>query len=396
MDLKQALINDKQNDMAPIEKHAKVFAAPDITSDGRKAIIGQSLDDIETAMQEMQLPKFRGKQVYQWIYQKGATSFDEMTNLGKDLRARLEDYYTLERPDLTAHQKSTDGTEKFLLKMADGQEIETVFIPERTRGTLCVSSQVGCTLACKFCHTGTQNLVRNLSAREIVLQVMRSMDALGEWPVTNNTAKKLSNVVFMGMGEPLYNYDNVAKAVKILTDENGIGLSKRKVTISTSGVVPLIEKCGHELGTGLAISLHAVSDELRNYLVPLNRKYPIKDLMKACENYPGVGPSRKITFEYVMLKDINDSDEEARELVRLLKNIPAKVNLIPFNPWPGAVFESSSNNRVRAFAAILERAGYESPVRRPRGQDILAACGQLRSESVREKLIQKKKQNENG
>lgn len=380
-----------EKQMAAIDKHNKVFKASDKTRDGRTALIGEDLHDIETAITALGLKKFRAKQIYEWVYKRGAQSFDEMTNLSKDLRAQLETIYTLERPEITEHQKSTDGTEKWLLKMADGQEIETVFIPERTRGTLCVSSQVGCTLACKFCHTGTQKLVRNLGAKEILLQAMRCKDMLEEWPTDRAVADRFTNIVFMGMGEPLYNYEHVAKAVKLLTDPNGLNFSKRKVTISTSGVVPLIEKCGTELGTGLAISLHAVNDKLRDHLVPLNKQYPLDVLLKACEDYPAASQSRQITFEYVMLKEVNDSDADARELVRILRNIPAKINLIPFNPWPGAAFECSSGNRIRAFAKIVEDAGYQSPVRRPRGRDILAACGQLKSESVRQRIKDQQK-----
>jgi 23S rRNA (adenine2503-C2)-methyltransferase len=281
-------------------------------------------------------------------------------------------------------QKSTDGTRKWLLRFSDGQEVESVHIPEEDRGTLCVSSQVGCTLTCKFCHTGTQKLVRNLSAPEIVGQVMVARDQLREWPSPKD-GRLLSNIVMMGMGEPLYNFENVAKALKIVMDGEGISISKRKITLSTAGVVPMIHRCGAELGVNLAISLHAVNDELRDRIVPINKKYPLADLLEACRTYPGLTNARRITFEYVMLKDVNDSPAEARELVRLLQEIPAKVNLIPFNPWPGAPFECSTPEAIKRFSDIVFDAGYASPVRTPRGQDIMAACGQLKSESIRQR-----------
>jgi 23S rRNA (adenine2503-C2)-methyltransferase len=286
------------------------------------------------------------------------------------------------RPAVSRALASLDGTQKWLLRFSDGQEVESVHIPEEDRGTLCVSSQVGCTLTCKFCHTGTQRLVRNLEAAEIVGQVMIARDALGEWPSPAED-RQITNIVMMGMGEPLYNFDNVAKALKIVMDHEGLSISRRKITLSTAGVVPMIRRCGAELGVNLAISLHAVSDELRDVLVPLNKKYPIAELLDACRTYPGSSNARRITFEYVMLKGVNDTPAEARELVRLLAGIPAKVNLIPFNPWPGAPFECSSDAAIAAFADIVNAAGYSSPVRTPRGRDILAACGQLKSESVK-------------
>ena len=327
-------------------------------------------------------PKFRANQLWQWIYNKGATEFDAMTSLSKNFRAELAERFVVRRPETTRDLASIDGTRKWLLKFPDGQEVETVHIPEEDRGTLCVSSQVGCTLTCKFCHTGTQKLVRNLTAAEIVGQVMHARDRLGEWTAAEGE-HKLTNIVMMGMGEPLYNYENVSKALKIVMDNEGISLSKRRITLSTAGVVPMIEQCGEELGVNLAISLHAVTDELRDVIVPINKKYPIAELLDACRTYPGSSNARRITFEYVMLKDVNDSPAEARELVRLLAGIPAKVNLIPFNAWPGSPYEVSTDAAIKVFADIVNAAGYSSPVRRPRGADILAACGQLKSDSIK-------------
>ncbi len=370
------------------KRHNRAFAAPDSSSEGLMQLVGLSFDEIKDVVQQIGEPTFRAKQLYQWIYQKGASDWGEMTNLPKKMRDLLAEKYSVTRPQVTAHQKSVDGTQKWLLKMSDNQEIETVFIPESRRGTLCVSSQVGCTLSCKFCHTGTQGFVRSLGAGEFVLQDMQAFVGVVGWPIGSGKAKELTNIVFMGMGEPLYNYDDVVKAVKILIDEQGLNFSRRKITISTSGVVPMMERLGQDVNTGLAISLHAVTDEVRDYLVPLNKKYKIAQLLEACKKYPNVSPQRPITFEYVMLKDVNDSEEDAKGLVKLLKQLPAKVNLIPFNPWPGAAFECSSKKKIASFAAILERAGFESPVRRARGQDILAACGQLKSESTRAKLKQ--------
>ncbi|MGF1563634.1 MAG: 23S rRNA (adenine(2503)-C(2))-methyltransferase RlmN [Geminicoccaceae bacterium] len=324
----------------------------------------------------------RASQIWQWLYQRGAVDFADMTNLPLDLRARLAEHCTIARPSIVDHQASVDGTHKWLLRFHDGQEVETVFIPESDRGALCVSTQVGCTLSCSFCHTGTMPLVRNLSAREIVQQILVARDTLGEWQAPDGP-KLLSNIVVMGMGEPLFNYDATAKALRIAMATDGINFSRKKITLSTSGVVPRIAQVGEELGVGLAISLHAVRDDLRNELVPLNKKWPIAELLDACRAYPI--RSKLITFEYVMLKGVNDSDAEAHELVRLLQDIPAKINLIPFNPWPGTAYECSSWARIKAFAAILEEAGYASPVRTPRGRDILAACGQLKTASERQR-----------
>ena len=325
---------------------------------------------------------FRARQLWHWIYYRGATDFGQMTSLSKAFRDRLGLHYELRRPELSQSLVSRDGTRKWLLRFADGQEVETVHIPEPDRGTLCVSSQVGCTLACPFCHTGTQRLVRNLTCAEIVAQVMIARDALDEWPSPQDD-RQLTNLVLMGMGEPLYNYENVAAALKIVMDPEGLSISRRKITLSTSGVVPRIRRCGTELAVNLAVSLHAVRDDIRDRLVPLNRKYPIAELLDACRTYPGATNARRITFEYVMLKGINDSPSDARELVRLLAGIPAKVNLIPFNPWPGAPYECSSEATIAAFSDIVFSAGYSAPVRTPRGRDILAACGQLKSASVK-------------
>ncbi|MCE2992236.1 MAG: 23S rRNA (adenine(2503)-C(2))-methyltransferase RlmN [Candidatus Jidaibacter sp.] len=348
----------------------------------KPSLIGQSQEDISLALSELNLPKFRARQIFEWLYARGATSFEEMTDLPKSLREQLDGLFSLKRVDLSKELISFDETRKWLLKLADGNEIETVFIPEKSRGTLCISSQVGCTLTCKFCHTGTQLLVRNLSAAEIVAQFMHAKDVFADWPSTKED-RRLTNIVMMGMGEPLYNYENVAKALKIIMDPKGLGLSKRRITLSTSGVVPEINRCGEELGVNLAISLHAVTDELRNQIMPINKKYPLKELLEACRNYPVVQTRGRITFEYVMLKDINDSIVDAKGLVKLIKGIPAKINLIPFNPWPGTDYECSSQQDINKFAKILEEAGYTSPIRTPRGQDIFAACGQLKSESER-------------
>jgi 23S rRNA (adenine2503-C2)-methyltransferase len=336
--------------------------------------------------------KMRVGQLWHWIYVRGATQFSDMTNVSKVLRESLEQHFTLARPTISSEQISKDGTRKWLLRLPSkgphdkGAEIEVVYIPESERGTLCVSSQVGCTLTCTFCHTGTQKLVRNLEPCEIVAQVLVARDALGDYQGRPETDKRegarlVSNVVFMGMGEPLYNFENVRDAILVMTDQEGLQLSRRKVTVSTSGVVPQIEALGAEANTMLAISLHATNDALRDELVPLNRKYNIKTLLDACRNYPGLGNSRRITFEYVMLKGVNDSLAEARALVRLLSGIPAKINLIPFNPWPGSKYECSSWEQIEAFSEYIFSAGYSSPVRTPRGRDILAACGQLKSET---------------
>jgi 23S rRNA (adenine2503-C2)-methyltransferase len=348
----------------------------------KKNLVGLSRDELGAEMAGLGAAPFRARQLWHWIYHRGSQDFAAMTTLAKSFRAELAERYVLARPAEARALASLDGTRKWLLRFADGQEAECVHIPEEDRGTLCVSSQVGCTLTCKFCHTGTQRLVRNLDAAEIVGQVMVARDALGEWPSPKDD-RQLTNVVMMGMGEPLYNFDNVAKALKIVMDGEGLSVSKRKITLSTAGVVPMMARCGDELGVNLAISLHAVNDELRDVLVPLNKKYPIAELLAACRAYPTASNSRRITFEYVMLKGVNDSPAEARELVRLLDDIPAKVNLIPFNSWPGTPFECSSDEAIQTFGDIVNAAGYPSPVRTPRGRDILAACGQLKSESVK-------------
>ncbi len=349
---------------------------------GRRNLIGLERQELEAALAAIGAPAFRARQLWHWIYHRGATEFVAMTSLAKEFRAALSERFVIDRPHVARDLRSADGTRKWLLRFADGQEVETVHIPEEDRGTLCVSSQVGCTLTCRFCRTGTQRLVRNLSAAEIVGQAMLARDALGEWPSPPD-GRLLSNIVLMGMGEPLYNYDNVAKALRIVMDGEGISISKRRITLSTAGVAPMIGRCGAELGVNLAVSLHAVTDELRDRLVPLNRKYPIVELMQACRDYPRLSNARRITFEYVMLKDVNDSPADARALLKLIRGIPAKVNLIPFNPWPGAPFECSSEAAIRHFSQIVFDAGYASPVRTPRGQDIMAACGQLKSDSVK-------------
>src|SRR6266566_1539844 len=342
----------------------------------RRNLVGLSREALAAEMTELGAEPFRARQLWHWIYHRGATDFAAMTSLSKPFRDSLAAHYVLKRPAISRGLTSIDGTRKWLLRFADGEEVETVHIPEEDRGTLCVSSQVGCTLTCSFCHTGTQRLVRNLASAEIVAQIMVARDALGEWP-SPPTDRQLTNIVLMGMGEPLYNYANVAAAMKIVMDPEGLAVSRRKITLSTSGVVPMIERCGAELGVNLAVSLHAVTDELREQLVPLNRKYPIAELLEACRNYPGSSNARRITFEYVMLKGINDTPAEARALVALLRGIPAKVNLIPFNPWPGAPYECSTREAIKQFSDIVFEAGYSSPVRTPRGQDIMAACGQL-------------------
>lgn len=363
-----------------IKSHTARFAPEPALIDGKQNLVGMDMAELKTALAELGLEAFRAKQIWSWIYFHGVTDFSKMSNLAKGVQAKLAEKFVVWRPTITTAQKSEDGTSKWLLKMADGQEIECVHIPEEDRGALCVSSQVGCTNTCRFCHTGTQRLVRNLDASEIVMQVMLARDALGEWPSTR-ALRFLSNVVVMGMGEPLYNYDNVAKALKIIMDSDGIAIGKRRITLSTAGVVPMIKRCGEELGVNLAISLHAVTDELRSKLIPLNKMYPIKELLKACREYPAASNSRRITFEYVMLKGVNDSMADAKALVKLLANIPAKINLIPFNPWPGSPFESSDWETVEKFGDYVNRAGYASPIRMPRGRDIMAACGQLKSAS---------------
>ena len=372
-----------------LNAHASAFAPP-TASDGLTPVIGPTREALKAALKERGVAGFRADQIWKWVYQRGATDFADMSNLAKDLRTQMAAEFSITRPEIVQDQESVDGTRKWLLRMPDGQEVETVYIPEDDRGTLCVSSQVGCTLTCKFCHTGTQPLVRNLGPAEIVGQVMIARDALGDWP-SGKEDRRLTNIVMMGMGEPLYNYENVADALRIVMDGDGIAWSKRRITLSTSGVVPQIRQCGAELNVNLAISLHAVTDELRDKIVPINKKYPIAELLRACHEYPGVSNARRITFEYVMLKDVNDTPADARQLVRLLRGIPAKVNLIPFNPWPGAPYECSSAKTITAFGDIVAAAGYPAPVRATRGQDILAACGQLKSESQRERAAAKLK-----
>lgn len=349
-------------------------------------LIGLTRAELTALFASHDFAPLRAKQVWLWMYGKGVESFEAMTTIAKDERGRMAELFSLARPRVANEQISSDTTRKWLVELHDKNQVESVFIPDVTedRGALCISSQVGCTLSCSFCHTGTMKLVRNLTAHDIVGQVMIARDRLGEW-ARHSRDRMFTNIVLMGMGEPLYNYEQVAKAMHIVMDHEGIALSKRKITLSTSGVVPMMERCGRELGVGLAISLHAVTDELRNELVPLNKKYPIKELLQACRDYPAASNARRITFEYVMLKGVNDSDAEAHELVRLLKDIPAKVNLIPFNPWPGSAYETSSGNRQHAFARILMDNGFSSPIRTPRGRDILAACGQLKSDSERKK-----------
>ena len=337
--------------------------------------------------------KMRTGQIWQWIYQKGVREFDQMTNLSKDYRSFLKEHFVVMIPEVVSKQVSTDGTRKYLVRIAGGHEVETVYIPEKDRGTLCISSQVGCTLTCSFCHTGTQKLVRNLTAGEIIGQVMLARDDLNEWPEPGrnpvNTARLLSNIVLMGMGEPLYNFENVRDAMKIAMDPEGISLSRRRITLSTSGVVPEIARTATEIGCLLAISFHATTNEVRDKLVPINKRWNLSALLDALRDYPKVSNSERITFEYVMLKDINDSDADAHRLVDLIKGIPAKVNLIPFNPWPGAPYERSSNNRIHAFSEIIYEAGYASPIRKPRGEDIFAACGQLKSATERARKSKK-------
>jgi adenine C2-methylase RlmN of 23S rRNA A2503 and tRNA A37 len=440
----------------------------------KKNLIGLSFEEVKAEMEALDLESFRAKQVWSWMYCHGAKEFAAMSNLAKPVRGKLAEHFTIGRPSISAHQQSEDGTRKWLLRMEDGQEIECVHIPEEDRGALCVSSQVGCPMGCAFCHTGTQKLVRNLTASEIVGQVLLARDELNAWPSTLRsvspcgrgskkpaclqavpakagiqstsplvfagegvssidpspchslvsdrprsdfdplplrcfaasgdlspdrpklaerrvaarggcTQQTLSNIVMMGMGEPLNNFDNVAKALKIIMDSDGIAIGRRKITLSTSGVVPMIKRCGEELGVNLAISLHAVTDEVRDKLMPINRKYPIRDLIQACRDYPGASNARRITFEYVMLKGVNDSPANARTLIKLLAGVPAKINLLPYNPWPGSPYECSDEETIRKFGDIVNRAGYVSPVRTPRGRDIMAACGQLKSASERKK-----------
>ncbi|MSO90551.1 MAG: 23S rRNA (adenine(2503)-C(2))-methyltransferase RlmN [Acetobacteraceae bacterium] len=364
-----------------------LFDPPGVAlADGRRDLVGLTREEMAAEMAAIGEKPFRAKQIWHWIYHQGATDFSRMSSIARPLQERLAERFVVGRPEVAAQQTSSDDARKFLFRFRDGQEVETVYIPDRVadRGAVCISSQVGCTLSCRFCHTGTQKLARNLGTAEIVGQFMAARDAYGEWPSPKgDTPRLLSTIVLMGMGEPLYNYANVAKAMRIVMDGEGIALSRRRITLSTSGVVPMMDRAGDELGVNLAVSLHAVRDDLRDELVPLNRKYPIKELMAACRRYPAASNARRITFEYVMLKDVNDSEADARELVRLIAGIPAKVNLIPFNPWPGSQYETSPRAAIERFAWIVNDAGFASPVRNPRGRDILAACGQLRTESQR-------------
>jgi 23S rRNA (adenine2503-C2)-methyltransferase len=375
-----------------------LLTIPRKMSAGITNLVGLSREELRAALVNAgttdKQAKMRAGQIWQWIYQKGVREFEQMTNLAKDYRIFLASNFTISIPEIVSKQVSIDGTRKYLLRIAGGHEVETVYIPEKDRGTLCISSQVGCTLTCSFCHTGTQKLVRNLTAAEIIGQVMLARDDLGEWPeagVKNppNQARLLSNIVLMGMGEPLYNFENVRDAMKIAMDPEGISLSRRRITLSTSGVVPEIARTATEIGCLLAISFHATTDEVRNKLVPINKRWNLEVLLDALREYPKVSNSERITFEYVMLKGVNDTDEDAYRLVELIKGIPAKVNLIPFNPWPGAPYERSSNNRIRAFSEIVYQAGYASPVRKPRGEDIFAACGQLKSATERARKSRK-------
>ena len=383
---------------APLEKLPLESYVPP----AKPSLIGLSREELAARLGEIGVPpaqrKMRVQQLWHWMYVRGASSFEAMTSISRETRKELEQHFTVARPEVVAEQISSDGTRKWLLRLPSGDkiekahEVECVYIPETDRGTLCVSSQVGCTLNCAFCHTGTQRLVRNLTAGEIVGQIMVARDRLNDWidRETPNGSRLVTNIVMMGMGEPLYNFDAVRDALLIVSDNEGIGISRRRITLSTSGVVPNIKRTGEEIGVMLAISLHAVRDELRNELVPLNRKYPIAELLQACRDYPGASNARRITFEYVMLKGVNDSLDDAKLLVRLLKGIPAKINLIPFNPWPGTSYECSDWQQIEKFSEYIFNAGYSSPVRTPRGRDILAACGQLKSET--EKLSARERQ----
>lgn len=388
-----------------------VPVARDITprADGRVDLLGLPKDRIrdlfEQAGLDQKQAKLRAKQVFHWIYHRGVTDFEAMTDIAKTMRPWLTQRFVIGRPEVVEAQHSTDGTRKWLLQTADGHDFEMVFIPDADRGTLCVSSQVGCTLNCRFCHTGTMKLVRNLTPGEIVGQVMLARDALGEWPKGSmagldeaedsahysSDGRLLTNIVMMGMGEPLYNFDNVRDALKLVMDGDGLALSKRRITLSTSGVVPMMAQCGEEIGVNLAVSLHAVTKDVRDEIVPINKKYGIEELLQACADYPGASNARRITFEYVMLKDKNDSDEDALELVRLIKQfkLPAKVNLIPFNPWPGAVYECSTPERIKRFSDIVFEHGISAPVRTPRGRDIDAACGQLKTAAEKKSRAQR-------
>ena len=381
----EALLNAEERER--IRAKSALFDPPTARlEDGRRELVGMRREEIAAEMLAIGEKPFRAKQLWHWIYHQGVTDFAAMNTIAKPLQAKLAEQFVIGRPGVTTEQTSSDGTRKWLFNVRDQQQVETVYIPDHDRGALCISTQVGCTLSCTFCHTGTQKLVRNLSVAEIVGQFMAARDSYGEWPTPKGEeGRRLSNIVVMGMGEPLYNYENIAAALTIIMDHEGIALSRRRITLSTSGVVPMMDLCGQELGVNLAVSLHATNDALRNEIVPLNRKYPIADLLAACRRYPGASNARRITFEYVMLRGVNDSLAEAHELVRLLADIPAKVNLIPFNPWPGSPYKTSTPEAVRAFAEVLNDAGYSSPIRRPRGRDILAACGQLKTATERAK-----------
>ena len=368
----------------PIDPIVQNVTTPSI--DPRADILGLSRDELKAMLIDAGVePKqagMRTSQIWGWVYHKGVTDFKDMPNISKDVQQKLNDMLRISRPEIVDAQYSDDGTRKYLLKFIDGHEAETVYIPDEDRGTLCISSQIGCTLNCKFCHTGTQRLVRNLTTNEIVAQMMIARDDLGEWPASSIN-RKVTNIVMMGMGEPLYNFDNVKKALNIIMDKEGIQLSRRRITLSTSGVVPMMERAGKEIGVNLAVSLHATNNETRDSVVPINRKYPIEQLLEACQKYPGTHNARRITFEYTMLKGVNDSDEDAKQLVKLIKkyDLPAKVNLIPFNPWPGTPYECSDWDQIRAFSELVYANGISAPIRMPRGRDIMAACGQLKSES---------------
>ncbi len=384
MSQSDALLTEAERDR--ILAKAALFAPPEpVLADGRRDLVGLSRAELAAELAAIGAPAFRARQIWHWVYHRGETDFARFTTIARPMQERLAERFVIGRPDVAAMQQSADGTRKFLFRFRDGQEAETVYIPDRDepRGAACLSSQIGCTLSCRFCHTGTQRLARNLGAAEIVGQFMALRDAFGEWPSPHDeTPRLLSNIVLMGMGEPLYNYENVARAMAIVMDNEGIALSRRRITLSTSGVVPMMDRAGAELGVNLAVSLHAVRDDLRDELVPLNRKYPIAELIAACRRYPGASNARRVTFEYVMLRGINDSAAEAHELVRLIAGIPAKVNLIPFNPWPGSAYAPSTPAALHRFAEIVMKAGFAAPVRTPRGRDILAACGQLRTEAA--------------
>ena len=356
------------------------------------SLVGLTKKEIKDLLGKLDIPdqqlNMRVNQIWSWVYNKGINSIDEMTTLSLDLREELKKYHNLERPQISDEQISKDGTKKWLLKFNDGSEVETVFIPDDERGTLCVSSQVGCTLNCTFCHTGTQRLVRNLTSQEIVSQIIIAKDSLSEW---GKEPRQITNIVMMGMGEPLYNFESVRDGILTMSDDAGLSISKRKITLSTSGIVPKIKMAGDEIGSMLAISLHATNNDLRNEIVPINKKYPIEELLEACRDYPGLSNSKRITFEYVMLKGVNDSEAEARDLVKLISGIPAKINLIPFNSWPGSSYECSDWEQIEKFGDIINRGGYASPIRTPRGEDISAACGQLKSDTKKIRASEKYK-----